>query len=101
MIEADKRIKIVVKWDTCSNEDEGISFYTKDGRGTMRERRHHQRSDRQRDEREFIGRNGTEKKKKAWFLPSWTVHSGTRLRRADINHIIIQTNACLYQGIEA
>lgn len=38
MVEADTRIKIVIKWDTCSSEDEGISFYAKDGSGTVRGR---------------------------------------------------------------
>lgn len=46
MVEADTRIKIVIKWDTCSSEDEGISFYAKDRSGTVRGRRYHRRSSR-------------------------------------------------------
>lgn len=60
MVEADTRIKIVIKWDTCSSGDEGISFYAKDGSGTVRGRRHCRRSGRQRDEWELTGRRGTE-----------------------------------------
>lgn len=59
MVEADTRTKIVIKWDTCSSEDEGISFYAKDGSGAVRGR-HRRRSGRRRDEWELTGRRGTE-----------------------------------------